>query len=115
MASITCSRCHKRLRFGDKFAARRAKCPKCGKVLDLPQDSASSAALADPGTDASICQQEFVRDSHELVEIVCTSIKNSEITAMLQSQEAERVKRDGYYKLPDFSPSGYVSHYYRRI
>ena len=47
----TCRRCTATLRFQDAAAGRRAKCPKCGALLDIP--AASASAFTSTATDSS--------------------------------------------------------------
>ena len=86
MVQFTCTSCNKKLKVPDKYSGKKAKCPKCGQINVVPEESDSDANVIIDVIDTSEClSSQTKKDS-----IFGSSVKDSPTnnTAVVENRVA---------------------------
>ncbi len=60
--AVTCDSCGKNLKVPDKFAGKKAKCPKCKGVIRVPGERSSGRMAAAAGKTCPDCGRSMGND-----------------------------------------------------
>ena len=96
----TCHGCGKRLRVGDEYAGRQARCPECGYVYTVPDAPSADATATDAPETGSTSSASSASDSKR-EEVKLPSPTEEAPDDAAKTAEAEGSNEEWYMKTPE--------------